>query len=462
MVQRFPLIVELLGPSGSGKTTILNAAQASLIDNGWIIPDNVAERQHPLSSVLYEKNVLDDQAKREFVRLCLEIAGRNDWLPSQALSAINILRASCHADALHRAQPGEVHLVHDELLLHRAFSFLPRSASWEADAVRYFQSVPLPTAAVVVSAEADENLRRLAGRGHNNVTRGLSERGLSEVVDRSQAIAARSAQLLRERGLPVLEIDSRKPLEASVSQLMAFVEDVRRNLGELPPAEFLRRKIIEVCQSFHTRGRRHTMRTQGVAYGSFEVGRVSLSVADSQRDTRKRLLQFGITRADVEGRKVLDLGCNTGAVLFELCNWGIASGYGVEIDADKVNVAMQVRNYLELNHLTFECGDIDSLPPGVLPKFDVTFALAVEGHVIDKAGFYRLLAEVTKDRIYFEANGGADIAQVSSMLAREGFAQIEDRGVCSDDRDPRNHSRRLLVARRRVASNSQPGVGARG
>lgn len=446
MLQRFPIIVELLGPSGSGKSSILSAVKDQLIKNGWLTSDYHADTRLTNSSPLYKSCPLDDFGQHEFVRLCFEIALRNNWAPSQALSAINILRASMHADVVHRMRVDGVPLVHDELLLHRAFSFLPRSSSWKEDTGLFFEQVPLPTAAVVVRAGTEENLLRLHGRGFTNVTRGLSEQGLKEVVERSQAIATLAVHHLRERGLPVLEIDSRQPIQTSARQLLAFVQKIRDEVDLESPQDFLCRQIIQVSGSFHTRGRRHTMRTQGVAYGSFELPGLSLAPDAAQRDTRKRLFQFGITRGDVQDKRILDIGCNTGAILFELTKLGIASGYGVEIDVDKVSIAKQVRNYQRLTQLNFDAVDIETLSVGVLPQFDITFALAVESHLVDKDRFYRLLGEVTRERVYFEANNRADISLIKRKLLEQGFLHIEDRGICVDDRDPLNHNRRLLVA----------------
>ena len=448
---RFPIIVELLGPTGSGKTAVLNAAKAGLSLAGFGLPGGLGERKTEHPSLVYKKKrVLDDLGKRDFVKTCLEIAARNDWLPSQAMSAMNILTTSLTADALNRTRSGTAAIVHDELLLHRAFSFLPRSKTWQEDADRYFSTVPLPSAAVVVTAGAEENIRRLSARGHTNITYGLSEQGLQEVVERSQEIAKLATWHLKRRGLPVLEIDSRLPVEASAKQLIDFVQQVRSSLEAESSTDFLKRQIVAVSGSFHTKGRRHNMRTQGVAYGSFQVSGMTLSPGDAQRNTRQRLTDFGIKQSDIEGCSVLDIGCNTGAVLFELCNLGIASGYGIEIDADKVDVARQVSNCLGLSQLYFDVVNIETLPKGALPVFDLTFALAVEGHVLDKDSFFQLLGDVTQKCLYFEANGGADLVQVKSMLTAQGFDHIEERGVCTDDRDPRNHNRQLLIARKRA------------
>lgn len=448
MLIRFPFIAELLGPTGSGKTAVLNAASTGLESIGFSVVNVLTERKTEHPSLVYKKRILDDLGRRDLVKTCLEIAVRNEWLPSQAMSAMNILAATLNADAVNRARTGPVAAVHDELLLHRAFSFLPRSKTWQEDTSLFFAAVPLPTAAVVVTAGIEENLRRLAVRGHTNVTQGLSANRLQEVVERSQEIAKLAVRLLQDRGLPVLEIDSRQPVENSAQQLLDFVHQVRSGLEAEPAEDYLKRQILEVSGSFHTKGRRHSMRTQGVAYGSFEVPGMSLAPTDAQRNTRQRLSDFGITQADVEGSSVLDIGCNTGAVLFELCNLGIVSGYGIEIDKDKVDVARQVRNHLGLSQLYFDVVDIETLPKRTLPVFDLTFALAVEGHVMDKDHFYQLLGDVTRKCLYFEANGGADLIQVKRMLAAQGFCQIEERGVCTDDRDPRNHNRHLLIARK--------------
>lgn len=445
---RFPFLVKLLGPTGGGKSAVLNTAKARLNSAGFTVPDILVDRKTDHPSFIYKKCVLADLGQREFVRRCLGIASLNEWLPSQAMSAMNILVATLNADAVNRARKGPLAAVHNELLLHRAFSFLPRSKTWQEDKSLYFAAVPLPTAAVVVTAGAEENQRRFAARGHTNVTRGLSANRLQEVVERSQEIAKLAVRLLQDRGVPVLEIDSRQPVENSPQQLLDFVHQVRSNLEAEPAADYLKRQILEVSGSFHTKGRRHSMRTQGVAYGSFDVPGMSLAPIDAQRNTRQRLSDFGITQADVEGFSVLDIGCNTGAVLFELCNLGIASGYGIEIDKDKVDVARQVRNYLGLSQLYFDVVDIETLPKTTLPAFDLTFALAVEGHVVDKDHFYQLLGDVTRKCLYFEANGGADLIQVKRMLAAQGFCQIDERGVCTDDRDPRNHNRHLLIARK--------------
>lgn len=448
MVQRFPIIIEMLGPSGSGKSTLLKAAQPQLETSGWCTPLNFDDRAAITPGFLYRKQPLDHLAQRELVRLSMKIAAKADWAPSQAQAAIQMLSESCRRDHVHRNRADGRPLLHDELILHRAFSLLPRSTDWAADAEEFFGLVALPSAAIVVQADTEVNLERLAHRGLTNVTRGLDSADLREVVERSHRISDIATQVLIQRGVPVLCLDSREEAAVNVQRLVAFVTSVRADLEAEDPQAFLRQQIIEVSGSFHTRGRRHLMRTQGVAYGSISVPGFSIAPADAQRDTAKRLEQFGVTRSDIQGRSVIDIGCNTGAVLFELSKLGPRQGLGIEIDADKVAVAAQIRNHLELPFLAFEVCNIERLLDNALPAFDVTFALAVESHVRDKERFYRFLSQVTRERLYFEANAGADLDEVKDMLTSHGFGDLETKGQSTDDRDPRNHRRQLLVARR--------------
>ncbi|GAF80307.1 unnamed protein product, partial [marine sediment metagenome] len=69
-----------------------------------------------------------------------------------------------------------------------------------------------------------------------------------------------------------------------------------------------------------------------------------------RRDTRKRFDRFGITRPDIEGKTVIDIGCNIGGVLFESHNLGCAQAVGVEHNEKFVAVGRAVAEHMELGN----------------------------------------------------------------------------------------------------------------
>lgn len=132
--------------------------------------------------------------QREFVKRSLDIASLKELLPSQAMSAMNILAATLDAYDVDSTRTMPLTAI-NYVLLHRAFRFLLRSNTWQKDASLYFATVPLPTSVVVVTAGIEENLSRLAARGNIDVTRGLSANRLQVVVESSQEIAKLALRL---------------------------------------------------------------------------------------------------------------------------------------------------------------------------------------------------------------------------------------------------------------------------
>ncbi len=225
----------------------------------------------------------------------------------------------------------------------------------------------------------------------------------------------------------------------------AFETDSARAAAALA----LKDELRAVSTSFRKRGKRHFLSTPDVIYCAFSTPAFSVGREEAQRDASRRLHRFGLGDADVRGKRVLDLGSNNGAMLFQLSNFGPASGLGVEFDAEKVDLARRIADFAGLAGLEFRQADVDQLEAQALgPPFEVVLCLALEAHVQKPDRLYMLLGELTRGRLFFEANASTKPREVESRLREAGFSDIRSLGVCDDDIVPRNNRRPIFTATR--------------
>lgn len=445
--------VEVLGPSGVGKSTILRAVAdrwKTFQVRRFLLPEDMVSRLGKLrentTAGQRTRRAVDAGLPKDFFDTCFRIIGGAGMLPSQKFSAAALLRRSC--EDLHdiSSLDDDGVLVHDELLLHRAFSLLPRCENLERDARDYFEQVPVPDLALIIKAEASVIHGRVLQRRHRpNCYRDLSDSELEEVIQRLLQVCDIAQEVLKRRGVDVHVISSDGAPGAAAEHLVTLVQ-ARWPSQPAPIEAPLMERLLESSTSFRKKDGRHELRTRRVAYCSFSTQMLVVPKKAAQRDAGRRLARFDLTRSQVEGKSVLDLGCNSGAMLFELSNRGIRSGLGIEYDSDKVALAKDIARASRLETLEFCQGDIDEVDAGKLGRFDVVLALAVEAHVMAPEKLLQTLAAVTRGTLYFEGNGGCDIRAIGSRLLELGFSGIEFLGVCDDDVRPSNNNRPLLKA----------------
>jgi 2-polyprenyl-3-methyl-5-hydroxy-6-metoxy-1,4-benzoquinol methylase len=185
-----------------------------------------------------------------------------------------------------------------------------------------------------------------------------------------------------------------------------------------------------------------------VIYCAFSTPRFTVRREEAQRDAVRRLEQFGLEPEDVAGKRVLDLGCNNGAMLFQLSNYAPTLGLGIEYDPEKVDLARRIAAFAGVDGLEFRAGDLDRLDAADLGgPFEIVLCLAVEAHVRKPRHLYQLLAAVTRGKLLFEANGSTPPEKVLSELTKAGFRDIRHLGTCDDDIVPRNNRRPIFSAR---------------
>jgi SAM-dependent methyltransferase len=398
----------------------------------------------------YWVNALDDSLPRDWVNGALTLIERSSMRPSQKVTAARIVRSTC-ADHLRVAGlPAEAIVVHDELLLHRAFSILPHSSpdAVDADASWYFAEVPAPDAAIVFSAPVETIIDRVSQRAAQhegklfNVYAGAVGEDLAATVERSLRVCRAAVEELGQRGTPVFELDNGGGVGAGADQLASYLEEAISN------NEHFAGRLRGASGSFRRGTGRYTPRTQHAAYASFRTPILTVTPAEAQRNTQRRIARFGLTPETAGGKSVLDLGANVGAMLFELTLLGISSGLGIEFDRDKVDLAADIADRAGLDNLRFAQGDIDELDAGEIGQFDIVLALAIEGHVQRRERLFEVLGNVTRESLCFEGNNGCDLNSVADRLRTAGFVEFVFLGLCDDDRDPRNNDRPLLLARK--------------
>lgn len=440
------MLIEVMGPSGVGKSTIL-AAAAQLRDlhpPQWVAPAE-ADKHFQVIPKSAMQVALDEPQIADAAKSVAKALGASTMNPSQILKGLEMLRESEFARQCVRGANFQAPVVHDELLLNRALSLLLYSSNLKRDVNGYLNSIDLPDAVVIVT-NSPENIRaNIEERGKDvNVYRGLDEPGMAGVIERGIELCALAAGICKDRGIPILEIDSSSSVDDNAARLHEWVVELATEFE--PASSELRDKLLAEASTFKSRTGRHQRRDQSVPYASFITRTFSVLPGTSQRDTAQRLRRFGVKHADIKHKRVLDIGSNTGSVLLHLSNFEPAYGLGLEFDETKVELATRIADQAGLDQLEFRAANLDDTQPENIGEFDVVFCLAVEAHVGDRDHLFDLLGAVTTSTVYFEGNGKCDVNEVGRKLRAGGFTDIQYLGLSRDDAIPANNARPLILA----------------
>jgi len=224
-------MIEIMGPSAVGKSTVLKRiADASFRRADWLAPWDLdgllssARERMPAK----ERTALavDSYMPRDFIRLCFSILSASEMLPSQKFGAAVLLRKTCEDAFLLSNSDLQLPVVHDEMLLHRAFSFLPHASDPKRHAAAYFGLVPVPAMACVFRAPADIIVARAMARGKlPNCYSGLGVDGISEVVENALIVCDVAVDVLAARGVEMRVVEAGQEVDDAQGALEAIIDE---------------------------------------------------------------------------------------------------------------------------------------------------------------------------------------------------------------------------------------------
>jgi SAM-dependent methyltransferase len=134
---------------------------------------------------------------------------------------------------------------------------------------------------------------------------------------------------------------------------------------------------------------------------------------------------------DISGKRVLDAGCNMGAIVNHCTKLGASDVVGLDFDSAAVKRA---RGLYGNDGVAFRCDDLDN-PLVMLEPFDTVMFLSVYGtkELEDRNSILSRLAGLSKV-MYFEGHHGDDPRQCAWVLLKYGgFQSIEFLGYTNDE-----------------------------
>jgi len=196
-----------------------------------------------------------------------------------------------------------------------------------------------------------------------------------------------------------------------------------------PSSTYIKQQLYHSTKKIHSNGW-GTFRNQPDINGYHSLQFCGLNIR-GQRDCRKRLaLMTTHKHISFEGKRILDLGCNVGGMLFHVEN--IQFGYGIDYDQNVINIANYIagelskQNILVGSKYNFKCMDLDKPATQVHVeqlctnvRFDYIFLCSMGSWIKNWTTLCNIV-EQTKTPIIFETNND-----------REGKPQLHFFKQCS-------------------------------
>jgi 2-polyprenyl-3-methyl-5-hydroxy-6-metoxy-1,4-benzoquinol methylase len=232
----------------------------------------------------------------------------------------------------------------------------------------------------------------------------------------------------------ILNINSIKDIQETMQ------EEILDQLRNCSSSFFTRKQLIE--------GRLFTQKNS--IYSTFDLKYTNVNEILGQRSVKKRLENFWIKSDSIKGYSVLDLGCNTGGIAFEISKLNPKYILGIEYDLEKVQVSEKI-HALNCKYSNIKFKNLDLESDEFLNKFnenfDIVFCLAVIGHIKNKSQFMKKIFSICKKILYFEGNGNTTKNELELLLLSAGFCEINFCGYSNDEKDNKN-KRPLFIAKK--------------
>jgi len=137
-----------------------------------------------------------------------------------------------------------------------------------------------------------------------------------------------------------------------------------------------------------------------------------------------------VEASDLQGKSVLDLGCNIGASCFLAASFGASRAIGADYSPKLISAAVRLNSYFAapcsfmVHDLNYELSAVDAC--------DTVFCFSVIDHLGTKTGLVQTIRKKTTRVLYFEGHANSTASDYAYLLNREHFSSIELRGYLRD------------------------------
>lgn len=214
--------------------------------------------------------------------------------------------------------------------------------------------------------------------------------------------------------------------------------------------EVLKERLHKASLSFFTRrdseDARHDLK-MGLIYSTFDLQYLKVERRYAQRDTKKRLVNFGVNSNIIKNKTVLDIGSNIGGIAFEIFKMYPRKIVCLEYDKNKIDVSNLIAKIHNFNNIFFYQNDVesDSFKENFKENFDIVFCLSLIEHLRKKEDFLRKVYEICNEFFFLEGNSSTDRKNTIDLLLKIGFKKVRFIGYSNDDRNKDNNNRPLFV-----------------
>lgn len=211
-------------------------------------------------------------------------------------------------------------------------------------------------------------------------------------------------------------------------------------LEKLSPAG---RKLINAMRYPIRQQKAYSASQYPAGYHTLEVDGVIIS---GQRNPSERLKNV---RYDWSNKRVLDVGCNAGGMLFELLKADIKCGVGVDYDPLLINSANKRKSYVGDEKLNFYQFDVDKYEKSYLDDLigepvDITLLLSVCMWIKNWKQLIDWCAN-SSDYMLFESNGSVRQQKEQLKYIEKRYCRVQ---MCAEQSfdDPGQSQRKLFLA----------------